>query len=276
MTSILFGIVRICSYLFKCNYVKNKTLFLKFLFRLWNLHQILNIFGKKMIVIANVFPKLQNVKDLVKPVSWKHRFRNSFDSQQVNGCQTLVKSAWKQFYQILWSLSGEMICKISPFVNFKILGVFANTFTVDHKYPVWNCENLQFHIEMQLSRKQKRFSQFYVPFMESSSNSKHFPKKDDRDSLSIFEIKDCQNLGGPICKKRRFRTSFGSQHLKGFQTLVKSAWERFYHIFWSLWKKMTGKISPLLNFEILEVFVNTLIADEKYPFRDSRDLQIPI
>ena len=130
-----------------------------------------------MIVIANVFPKLQNVKDLVKPVSWKHRFRNSFDSQQVNGCQTLVKSAWKQFYQILWSLWGEIIRKISPFVNFKILGVFVNTFTVDDKYPVWDCENLQFHIEMQLSQKQKRFSQFYVPLMESSSNSKHFQKK---------------------------------------------------------------------------------------------------
>ena len=27
MTSILFGIVRICSYLFKCNYLKNKKLF---------------------------------------------------------------------------------------------------------------------------------------------------------------------------------------------------------------------------------------------------------
>ena len=62
MTSILFGIVTICSSLFKCSFLKNEKLFLNFLFHLWNLHQILNIFEKKIIVIANVFPRLQTVK----------------------------------------------------------------------------------------------------------------------------------------------------------------------------------------------------------------------
>ena len=61
ITSILFQIVKICRSLFKCNYLKNKKHFLSFLFHLWNLHQILNIFGKKKIVIANVFPKLTTV-----------------------------------------------------------------------------------------------------------------------------------------------------------------------------------------------------------------------
>ena len=86
MASILFRIARIWSSLFKCNYLKNKKLFLNFLFHLWNLHQILKIFEKNIIVIANVFPKLQNVKDLVKPLSRKHRFRTSFDTRHVNGC----------------------------------------------------------------------------------------------------------------------------------------------------------------------------------------------
>ena len=39
---------------------------------------------------------------------------------------------------------------------------------------------------------------------------------------------------------------------------------------------MTWNISPLLNFEILAVFVNTLTADEEYPFGDSGDFQFPI
>ena len=39
---------------------------------------------------------------------------------------------------------------------------------------------------------------------------------------------------------------------------------------------MTWKLSPLLNFEILGVFVNTLTADENYPFQDSGDLQFSI
>ena len=71
MTSILFGIVRISGSLFKCNYIKNKKILINFLCRLWNLHQILNIFEKKIIAVGNVFPKLETVKDLVKPLSWK-------------------------------------------------------------------------------------------------------------------------------------------------------------------------------------------------------------
>ena len=61
ITSILFRFVRICRFQFNCNYLKNKKHLLGFLFHLWNLHQILNIFKKKKILIANVFPKLRTV-----------------------------------------------------------------------------------------------------------------------------------------------------------------------------------------------------------------------
>ena len=61
ITSILFRIVRICHSLFKSSYLKNKKHFLGFLFHLCNLHQILNIFKKKKILIANIFPKLATV-----------------------------------------------------------------------------------------------------------------------------------------------------------------------------------------------------------------------
>ena len=91
MRSILLGILGICISLVKCKYLKNKKLFLKFLLHLWNIHEILNIFEKKMIVLANVFRKLQTVKDLVKKLSRKYRFKISFDNQNVNGCQTLLK-----------------------------------------------------------------------------------------------------------------------------------------------------------------------------------------
>ena len=148
MTSILFAIVRICISLIKWNYLKNKKLLSYFLFRLCNLHQILNIFEKTMIVIANVFPKLPTVQDFVKPLSRKHRFQTCFDSQRVKGCQKLVKSAWEQFYYIFWSLWGEMIGKISPWLKLEILGVFVNTLTANDKYPVWDFENLKFPIQI--------------------------------------------------------------------------------------------------------------------------------
>ena len=42
-----------------------------------------------MIVIATLFWKVQTVKDLVRPLSKKHRFRTPFDSQHVKGSQTV-------------------------------------------------------------------------------------------------------------------------------------------------------------------------------------------
>ena len=64
-----------------------------FFFYFSNLHQILNILKKKMIVIATLFRKLQTVADLVRPLLKKHRFRTPFHSQHVKEPQALVKSA---------------------------------------------------------------------------------------------------------------------------------------------------------------------------------------
>ena len=111
----------------------------------------LNVFKKKMIVIANVFPQLQTVKNLVRPLFEKRRFRTSFDSQHVKGSQTLVKSAWEHFYHIFPSLWWEMTWRISPWLKFGILGVFVNTLTADYKYASPDCKNLHFPIQMQLS-----------------------------------------------------------------------------------------------------------------------------
>ena len=68
---------------------------------------------------------------------------------------------------------------MSPLVLGEILGVFVNTLTADGKYPVQGCENLQLPIQMQLSEKRKTFSEFFVPFLESTPNFKRFERKDD-------------------------------------------------------------------------------------------------
>ena len=46
-----------------------------------------------MIVIPTLFRNLETVKDLVRQLYKKHCFRAAFDSQHVNGSETLVKSA---------------------------------------------------------------------------------------------------------------------------------------------------------------------------------------
>ena len=61
--------------------------------RFWNMHQILNILKKGMIVVAFLLRNLQAVNDLVRLLSKKHCFRRPFDSQHVKRSQTLVKSA---------------------------------------------------------------------------------------------------------------------------------------------------------------------------------------
>ena len=60
-----------------------------------------------MIVIANVFPKLQTVEGLTKPLARKRRFRTSFGSQQVKESETPVKSAWQHFHHICDPSEGK-------------------------------------------------------------------------------------------------------------------------------------------------------------------------
>ena len=48
---------------------QNEKPFLNFLFHFWNLDQILTTLKKRMIVTANVYPKLQTLKILVRPLS---------------------------------------------------------------------------------------------------------------------------------------------------------------------------------------------------------------
>ena len=115
-------------------------------------------FEKKEVVIANLFPKLQSVKIFVRKRSKEHRLRTGFGSQHVKASQMLVKSRWERFYHVFSSFSTNLIWKISPLVLGEILGVFFNTLTVDDKYPVQGCENLQLPIQMQLPEKRKGFS----------------------------------------------------------------------------------------------------------------------
>ena len=61
----------------------------------------------------------------------------------------------------------------------KILGLFVNTLTVDDKHYMLNRDNLTQPIQIQLSQKQKIFSEFFFAFLKSILNFKHLPKKDD-------------------------------------------------------------------------------------------------
>ena len=76
----------------------------------------------------------------------------------------------------------QLTCKKSLLVTFKISRLFPKTLSADDKYSLFNRENLTQLIQMQLSRKQKTFSEFFSAFLKSSLYFKHFEQKDDSHS----------------------------------------------------------------------------------------------
>ena len=127
-------------------------------------------------------------------MSKKSRFRECFDKQYGKCGQTLLKSASQHLYHIHWSLARKLCSKKSLLLTCQILGLLVNTLAADEKYPVLNRDNLTIPIQMQLSQKQKTFSEFFAAFLKSRLNFKYFLKKDDPPRFCIFEITDSENV----------------------------------------------------------------------------------
>ena len=71
-----------------------------------------------------------------------------------------------------------MSCSKSLLVICKVLRMFVNTLTADHKYSLPNIDNLRRPIQMQLSQKIKTVCEFGAPFLKSILNFEHFQYKD--------------------------------------------------------------------------------------------------
>ena len=77
-------------------------------------------------------------------------------------------------------------------------------------------------------------------------------------------------------KKSSFIGCLDKQYGKRAQKLLKSAWQHFYKIHWSLTRDLCSKKCLLLKCQILGLLVNTLATDEKYPVLNRDNLTIPI
>ena len=150
----------------------------------------MNIFKKKMTLIADVILKLRPPKNMVTSMSIKSRFKGSFGKQYGTRAQTSLKFACQHLYHIYWSMCRQLPCKKSLLVICKISRLFPNTLSADGKYSLLNRGYLTQPIQMQLSRKQKSFSHFFSAFLKCSLNFEHFLKKDDPHSWCISEITD--------------------------------------------------------------------------------------
>ena len=274
MPSILFKIVRICNSQFKCNYLTNKKLFLNFLFNFWNLHQNLKILKKGMIVIANVFPKVQTVKVLVRQISKKIRFRTLFDIQHVKASQILAKSSWERFCQVFPSFSGKLICQMAPLVLGEVLVLFFNRLSADGKCPVISCETLHSQFKYNDLKNENIFLNFVFHFWNLHQFLSILKKRMIVIADLFPKLQTVTILVRPLYKKRCFRTRFERQHVKASQILAKFPWDCFCHVVSSFWGMLTPKMSPLVLGETLVVFFNRLTPDGKYHVQDCKILQI--
>ena len=72
--------------------------------------------------------------------------------------------------------------------------MFRNTLTANDKYPVRDCVNFSSPIQMELFLEPTIFSDFFVPFLQSTSNFNYFKKTDDRHTYFISEISEYEKL----------------------------------------------------------------------------------
>ena len=104
-----------------------------------------------------------------------------------------------------------------------------------------------------------------------------FSKKKKIVIANLFpKLVTVQGFVTPLTIQLRLKSSFESQDVKRFQTLLKSSWEHFYYTFRSLWGGIIWKTSPWLKFGIIGLFVKTWTADYKYPFPDCENLPFAI
>ena len=157
-----------------------------------------------------------------------------------------------------------------------IFGMLVNTLAADEKNPVLNRANLTKPIQMQLSRKQKTFCQFFATFSKSIWNFESIETKNDPYRFCISEIPDCDNVVRQMSKKSRSKGRFDKQHGKHAEPIFKAAWHYLYHIHLSQPSQLSWKKYLFLTCEILGLLVNILAADEKYPFVKRDNLTIPI
>ena len=66
-----------------------------------------------------------------------------------------------------------------------MLSLFFHTYTVDEKHYLLIRDNLTQTIQIQLYQEQKTFCEFFVTFLKSILNFKHFLRKDDPHSRCI-------------------------------------------------------------------------------------------
>ena len=165
---------------------------------------------KKISLTADVFPRIRRPENLVRSTSKKSCFKGSFGKQHGKRDQILLKFPWQHLCDIYWSLWTQLCYKKSLLVICKISRLFPNRLSADGKYSLLNRDNLTHPIQIQVSRKQKTFSEFFSALLKSNLKFEHFQtKKMSLIADSFPKVRSPKHLVRSMSKKSRFKGSFG-------------------------------------------------------------------
>ena len=155
----------------------------------------MKIFKKKKTLIAYLFLRLRPVKNMVRYMCKKSRFRLRYQKEHGKRVSTHLNSERQIMYHIYWLMGRILSSKKSLLVIWKILKLFLNALSVVDKYSLLNSFNLTQPIQMQLSQKQKAFYEFFSSLSKCRLNFGHFWKTHDPHRLFISEATACEKRG---------------------------------------------------------------------------------
>ena len=125
-----------------------------------------------------------------------------------------MKSEPLYLYHIYWSLCREFNWKKSLLVICKLLRMFVKILTADDKYSLLNRNIWRTPFQMQLSQKQKIFSQFVSAFLKCWLNFEQFKTKMTLIADVFPKLRIPKSKVKKISKKSSFRGTIEKQHEK--------------------------------------------------------------
>ena len=160
----------------------------------WNLDEILDILKKNLTLTDFVFPIIRTLK------TWWDKYQKNLvlEDPLTSNILNVPKHCWNLHCSTFIIFNDHCpenwVGKKFLLLTYKILGFHVNTMSADEKYFVLNRDNLMIPIQMQLSQKQKTFSELLAAFLKSRLNLEYFKKRDDPHRFCFSKITDSENV----------------------------------------------------------------------------------
>ena len=154
-------------------------------------------------------------------MSKKSRFRKCFDKQYGKCAQALLKSVTQHLYHIHRSIARKLSSKTSLLFTCQNFGPLVNTLAAYKKYPALNRENLKIPIQMHISEKSKKFSEFFAAFLKPKLNFENFEKKTTFTAFVFPKSWTAKRQFEKCLKSPVLEDPFEKQHGKRAQALLK-------------------------------------------------------